>query len=574
MLTDLDVDISNLDISSMPSDYLVLFQYLKKIIMNLQIQKTKLEEENSLLKEKSSQFFLEKDSLKFSIANLKEKEKLYESMKENFSKKNIECENLKKKHIDEISKYLTDIRIKDCMYEHDIIQTQIQNENMKHKLENFSSITKLNDIYYYKNLDLLKKIDDIRKVEKTELEKIEIKYTNKFDSFKQKVIKFLRMQKLNNEKDLPKKNLNNKLNEIHIQELVNELEIQGIEFLKIIKERDELKQQLATIKNDFKTYKNVALVLSQKNITLKNQFKKIGKKIIFNGNESVAKSVDSKKNSGSDVNEFICNTTTRNYLAKDSLLALINKNKEKTYNSENKNHFFLKSSNISNDSNKKDRTIFKFKLEKDKKITLLFKEKEKYKDLYDFYYEKYNTLTKQYTNIFNAYNEQIEKIYNEEISSKNPNILNLKLETFKQFSFEKMSSEQKYAILIKLINHIAPLVYKKDLENAENILNIKEKYRFQNIKDVNTPRRNNGKQECLVYGVTNKNTIEESSRTANTCGNSGEKYNENISMNVFEDIKKMATSMEKNKIRNKSVIKLNINPTNSMQFYPNHKFID
>ena len=27
---------------------------------------------------------------------------------------------------------------------------------------------------------------------------------------------------LNNEKDLPKKNLNNKLNEIHIQELVNE----------------------------------------------------------------------------------------------------------------------------------------------------------------------------------------------------------------------------------------------------------------------------------------------------------------------------------------------------------------
>ena len=150
------------------------------------------------------------------------------------------------------------------MYEHDIIQTQIQNENMKHKLENFSSITKLNDIYYYKNLDLLKKIDDIRKVEKTELEKIEIKYTNKFDNFKQKVIKFLRMQKLNNEKDLPKKNLNNKLNEIHIQELVNELEIQGVEFLKIIKERDELKQQLATIKNDFKTYKNVALVLSQK----------------------------------------------------------------------------------------------------------------------------------------------------------------------------------------------------------------------------------------------------------------------------------------------------------------------
>ena len=573
MLTDLDVDISNLDISNMPSNYLILFQNLKKIIKNLQTQIEKLKTENSLLKEESSKFFIEKSNLKFKITNLKKKEKLFETMKEDYNKKKIECENLIKKYDEEISKYLTDIRNKDNMYEHDIIQTQLQDENIKQKLENFSNITMLNDMYYHKNLDLLKKIVDIKKEDKMKLEKMEMKYTNKFDDFKKKVIKFLRAQHLNPERELPQKNLNYKLNLIHIQELVNEIEIQETEFLKLVKERDELKQQIASLKIDVKTYKNVAAVLSQNNSNLKNTFKKVGTKKEYDYTEPLVNSVDSKNNNRIGVNEHSFNSTAKNFFKKDRFLSLINKDKIKNF--KNNNYFLLKSSKFINNSKEKNKPNFNIKLEKDKKISFLFKEKEKYKDLYEFYYEKYNMLTKQYSNILKAYNEQLEKIYNEEISSTNPLILDLNMETFKQFSFEKMSPEQKYAILIKLINNIAPLVCKKDLENAEKIFNIKEKYYFKNSKILNKLSRNIGKQGYSAYINTNKNSfIEDSSRTAFTCGNSREKVIGNVSMNFFEEIKKMAICKKGNKNRNKSVIKLSINPNNCSEFYPNHKFLD
>ena len=74
------------------------------------------------------------------------------------------------------------------------------------------------------------------------------------------------------------------------------------------------------------------------------------------------------------------------------------------------------------------------------------------------------------------YNEALQKIYNEEIIKKNKEHINININDFKEFKFENMTSEQKYAILIKLINNIAPLIYKKDLDNLfmQNISKVKE----------------------------------------------------------------------------------------------------
>jgi hypothetical protein len=188
---------------------------------------------------------------------------------------------------------------------------------------------------------------------------------------------------------------------------------------------------------------------------------------------------------------------------------------------------------------------------------ILFKEKEKYRDLYEFYKEKFNLITKKYTNIFNMYNEVLEKIYNEEIIKKNKENITININDFKNFQFENMSPEQKYAILVKIINNITPLVYKKDLENnffELNISKVKEKYNFTALNSMNSnfSSQNSTKMPSGTIRLINlKNkasNCNDSFRTSTTILGGGIKYNKSI--NSFEDFKKLFG--KKKEQRNKS----------------------
>ena len=71
----------------------------------------------------------------------------------------------------------------------------------------------------------------------------------------------------------------------------------------------------------------------------------------------------------------------------------------------------------------------------------------------------------------------------------------------------KYSPEQKYAILIKLINQIAPLVYKEDLESnlfIKNSSKAKEKYK---INSFNVSSQNSTKTPSQITDIINLKTM-------------------------------------------------------------------
>ena len=155
------------------------------------------------------------------------------------------------------------------------------------------------------------------------------------------------------------------------------------------------------------------------------------------------------------------------------------------------------------------------------------------------------------------YNEVLEKIYNEDIIKHNKENITININDFKDFKFEKMTSEQKYAILVKLINNIAPLIYKKDFENnifIQNKSKIKEKYNFTGLNSVNSFNFSSQNSTKIPSGTSGLNyvnsktsNINDSFRINTTLIGGGIK---NKSINSYDDFKKIF--VKKRNQKNKS----------------------
>ena len=146
---------------------------------------------------------------------------------------------------------------------------------MKHQVENFNGIKKLNDILYIKNNELKQYIDEIKNNEKAKLEELEIKYNKKMNNYKRKMIEFLKRNEEERAKNGTQSELNNKLNILHIQELVNEIGIQGEEVEDLLKERQELKFRILQLNRDLNIYQKVFDIMMRKNNTFQNKLKSI-----------------------------------------------------------------------------------------------------------------------------------------------------------------------------------------------------------------------------------------------------------------------------------------------------------
>jgi hypothetical protein len=99
-----------------------------------------------------------------------------------------------------------------------------------------------------------------------------------------------------------------------------------------------------------------------------------------------------------------------------------------------------------------------------------------------------------------------------------------------------MTPEQKYAILIKLINQIAPLVYKEDLENnlfIKNSSKAKEKYK---INSFNVSSQNSTKTPSQINDIINLKSM----------SNKNNNLKNRESLGCFTDYKKFLKK-EKNK---------------------------
>ena len=498
------------------------FQRIKAELSQSQQESVLLRREIEVLKENNSRLSSRNLDLMNLIKVYKEKETQLLLTQENLKNMKDEYESLKDSIFKDRANFRSELREKDNIYNADIIQTNLRTESLKHQVETFNGIKKLNDILYIKNTELKKNLEDMKCEEKTKLEELEIKYNKKMNNYKRKMIEFLKRNEKERVKNGTQIELNNKLNILHIQELVNEIEIQGVEVEDLLKERQELKFKILQLSRDLNIYQKLIDILIKKNNTFQH---KLRSKNNINNNNNL------KEYSSLSLNKKNKNEQrTYNILTEpDKKLLNINviKLKKNKYLGNTHNEKFLKiikekyavkntSTNnklLNNDSSKKNKEIlsakekienkeckddinnksFKYYLEnknKEKVIEFLFKEREKYKDLSQFYKNKLDIINTKFSYIIKSYDEILEKIYKEELDKNIENII-LNINDFKKFNFEKMTPQQKYAILIKLINHIAPLVYEKDLENnlfIKSASKTKEKYK---INSFNISSQNN-----------------------------------------------------------------------------------
>ena len=565
-----NTDIDNLafnDENILKND-LYIFKKLKNKIFDLEAQINQLRQEIYKMKEVNNHLLTENQSLSNIIQNYKSRENLYLLTEENLKKLKGDHESLKSSLLEERNKFQFELRLKDSIYEHDVIQTNMRSENLKHQNDLFMNVKKLNDILYIKNDELKKNLDKIKKEEKSKLEEMEIKYNKKIDNYKKRMIEFLKKNEKERYQLGTQAELNNKLNVLHIQELINELEIQGVEVEDLLKERQDLKMRILELNHDLFIYQEVIDTLTKKNHKFENKLKKISNnieeyslvknkklhQILTEPNETSLNIKTLKKlgkarnlrnlSSNKDIIKSVENKYSSSVSSKKSFLSYSNKN-NKIKISMPKNKAIKININYEN-SIKKDEHKDKIK-DNNNQNEILFKEKEKYKDLYQFYKDKFEIIKNKYSHIFNMYNEVLEKIYNEEFIKNNKEDIKININEFKEFKFENMSSEQKYAILIKLINNIAPLVYKKDLENnlfVQNISKVKEKYNFNNLNQISSCNFSNDNSTKIPSGtlgilsLKSKNTtFNDSFRTSTTFLGGGIKYNK--SLNSFDDFKKI-----------------------------------
>jgi spastin len=122
--------------------------------------------------------------------------------------------------------------------------------------------------------------------EQTKLEELEIKYNKKMNNYKRKMIDFLKRNEKERARNGTQIELNNKLNILHIQELVNEIEIQGVEVEDLLKERQELKFKIMQLNRDLNIYQKVIDILMKKNNAFQNKLKSINNSNNNNNNNN------------------------------------------------------------------------------------------------------------------------------------------------------------------------------------------------------------------------------------------------------------------------------------------------
>ena len=365
--------------------------------------------------------------------------------------------------------------LQEANFEKEVNQVNLQQENLKYKMENISKIENLNNIFYYKILELEDVIKKFSDEEKKKLDNMELNHQKKMAKFKKKMLDYLKDEHANFGANSNKQNeLNNKLNILHVQELKNELEYQSRIIEDLLREREVLKRKVADLTNDVKIYINVTNCLGQKNKEFQDKLHEISKPIKIN------KSLSPNHHNSFNISHN--NTNSSNLINKtNTQISLSNILKFKPSPIVDIKNFHKKKNSISNNQPMNKYYVTKELLNKEK-------EKENYRLKYETAQSKLNFINKKFSNILKLYDTALENIYNNYIDKNNQNIY-LNLDDFTECDFEKMNPEQKYAVLVQMINNIFPIVNKNSIESEllnEKIPKIKTKYYLGNNNSKTT----------------------------------------------------------------------------------------
>jgi len=486
---------------------------LSNLILNLKTENSQLKSQLSSTQNNLIPYTLYENSLKQKDKIILDLHKQYEKLQHEFNEYKL---NYEKK------------------YEEEIISVRMLNDSTSYKIENVLKIENLNNLLYYRILELENLISNFGIEEKKKLDNLKLNYENKMEIFRKKMVNYIKKEydNYNSDSNLNKE-LNNKLNTIHLQELIEEMDFCSKKVEELLKERENLKRKVKDLSNDIKIYETVLQNLERKNKKYQEQLHEMSQNINFDKIKNVINTYNGDKKSVS---------SEKNLLSNASLMSFINNSKSRNIN---------KTINVSNTTENIKKPIIKI-LNTNPNNNF---SKENYKIKYETVSSKLNLINIKYGNLLKIYDEILSKLINENFN----NNIYINTNDFNNFNFNQLNNEQKYAVIVTLINNIFPLVNKKNLEN-ENIYNkigkIKIKYfNNNNNNNYNKKIRSNSNLPSFSNNFDINTTINSDKLYKNLYY----KNSNNFSNTLYNNKKKNKFDIKGNKIQinSFSLMKLN-----------------
>ena len=419
--------------------------------------------------------------------------KYFHNLEEKLNKAHNKIKELNKKHeeyVIEKEKELKDLQLKfdklshEKEYESEKYNTNISIYNQKMSMVHQTEME--NEIYRNEIKELKEKNDTLNNATKVKLESLEIKNAIKYNELKKKMMNHLTEAKNNVSRlNLNYMDINSKISILQNHELLAKIEYLQEELDKIKEENKKLIIKIKDLKNDIDIHKKIEINLvskikEDKNNSNSQKKKKTKKCISLNKFNSTAFSnqIDNKSvslmpftNNSSNIYKMnksdlkknnIFNKFSTHYDHFNKLLKNENNTISKSLtsydnillNKEIENNFSFSGSgnkiplvNGREINYNKYNKIIKEKREEIENLKLKI---EKLKEKSNIYFIKYKGL-------FSFLEECLNEFFNDEeiLNIKN---ININIEDIKKFDFNSFNKEEKYSVLILLMNHLMPIL--------------------------------------------------------------------------------------------------------------------
>ena len=296
------------------------------------------------------------------------------------------------------------------------------NDTIKGKIEAAEHIVKLNMIQHNYILKLEKELEDTKKRNLMNIDKLNVEHELHFKNLKQKMIDLIKKSN----KEIQKENITNieihsKFSAINKVEMLEELEKQNFQIIELIKENEAKDKQILNLTQEKQTFLSVDRILKKKNLKFS--------KLIQNFLEQHGKKEDNdKKINNENDNKQLFKTTTENKNIPKWLKL------EKEYE------------NLSNNYN-------------------LLKEK------FDYITDREKEFQKKYCSIIILYDTALKELMKDEKIIKKK--ISINFNNFLEGNIDTYTKEEKINIIFLLMKHLLPLikVQSNEIVKLRNLFN-------------------------------------------------------------------------------------------------------
>ena len=447
-------------------------------------------EEINLLKEKIFELESKNTSLNNKIFDLKIQIKILseiDTKNKNILEEKKLCENqieqLKSEILNTTRKEKEEKRLIEKELESEIILYKGLHESGLGKVNAAEKILNLNNFQHDYITHLEQQIQKLRNHNDEIISKLKLEHDIHFYNLKLKMMKCLKDIQNNSinkyQKDLEQ---NSKMNFLYKNQMLNELEKEALLIKELIISKEKYEKTIFEHNQELALYKKVNKDLLEKNNKYMNIIKSINKKypniININSNSFIEnnKEIDFSKKKKNKFNKY------KLKFSSDDLSEEIKEKQEKIIRNIFKNNNYRECmTNKNYHEDKINKKYFDEYISLKKSYEELIKENKDIKEKLLTLKDKQKMIYTKYSGILNLYDNAINFLLKEEDLNLNNIIINNDI--IQSGNYEKLTSWQKYIIVMLLIKQILPLLETSIDENEKINLSKLSRFNFRSIFD-------------------------------------------------------------------------------------------